>query len=396
MYERDSIITCASGLVGWRQSQDPAHTQLDSILQQSRSGYYVNDLPGVDFDYMEETLDWKKTKMNTYLNFVWMAEIVRLVDKVVARSKQETGVKELLANYDVVGGRANFNDVVTGDARFVGWLIAPNRSNNLRAEITHIGMQIDTVQTNPVRIYLYESSQRIPIATYDYSNSTEYSLEWKEMVDFIVSYRSEQGGTGQTFLLGYYETDPANVQTTQLEGNALYVKLCEGCSHESKRKKIYNEHIRIVPVAIPNDYLQWNAVLGDYDLPLCDDYEDHVCEDHTFGLMLKLNIVCDVTEVICKNIMMFAPALQYSIAVRVLWDAVTSVKINAMTDAKKNIDNWKNMALKYEARLNGYPLEDGKWVRGLIDEIMLDFSNIDSYCLPCKHNKPFTVNLKRI
>jgi|GEM_PF-4917006 len=391
MYDRDTIITCASDLVGWRQSADPSHITLTAANLQATSGYLVNELPGISFDLIEPTTYLPDT--TNYLERVEQTEIITLVDKVLSRSKQLTGVKELLSNFDPIAGRASFQDTLIQDERFVGFLIMPRRSNNLRAKITYIGMQLDTIQSDPVRIYLYETSQKDAIATFEYQNTDTFSLEWQSVSDFIINYQSLEGGTAQQFLLGYYEPDIDNPQTTQLEGSALTFDLCAGCpGNDAERRKLYQNFIGIAPIEIPNNRLNWNG--AEYELPDTDSLESYT-KVRTNGLYLKMNITCDITTVLCTNIMMFAHALQLAIAVRVLGDSLASTKHNAVRDSSRLVKNMTDWMLKYNADLNGYMSENG-WVKGLVDHIVIDFSNLDRFCLPCKFDKPIIGRAERI
>lgn len=392
MYDRDTILSCGSGLIGWNQSVDPDHTILTADLLRSTSGYKYDDLPGIDFNIIQGTLSSVYSNINTYLRGVHNSQLIRLVDRVVLKSKDQLKTKELLANFDPITGKADFQDKVIQSARFVGFMIMPHRSNNLRAEIIYLGMQLDTLQDDPVRIYLYDTSQQEAIAIFDYQNTLENSLEWQKITNFIINYTSLIGGTAQTYLLGYYETDPANSQITQLEGQALYLELCSGCIQEAMRKKLYQRYIGIIPIEIPNNALNWNVT--DYDLPNVENLENYTT-NRTHGLLLKLNITCDISNVICANIQMFAESLQYAVGIKILGDALSSVSHKAVTDASQNRDQWKNWMLKYEAELRGYQLESGRWHKGLIDTLVLDLSNIDDFCLKCKQTGPIIGRIDR-
>ena len=378
-------------MVGWKQSTDPANITLTTANLQATSGYLVNSLPGIDFNTLEPTT--YLPNINTYLEEVESEEIITLVDKVLQRSKQLTGVKELLSNFDPIAGRASFQDTLVQNERFVGFLIMPRRSNNLAAQITYLGMQLDTLQTDAVRIYLYETSQKDAIATFDYTNTDTFSLEWQAVTDFMINYQGLSEGTAQQYLLGYYEPDVSNPQTVQLEGAALTYDLCAGCpGNDAERRKLYQNFIGIAPIEIPNNRLNWNG--AEYELPDTDSLEG-LTTVRTNGLYLKLNIKCDVTQVICTNIMMFAHALQLAMAVRVLGDSLATTKHNAVSDSSRKIKNMTDWMLKYNADLNGYQSENG-WVKGIIDHIVIDFSNLDRFCLPCKFDKPIIGRADRI
>ena len=194
--------------------------------------------------------------------------------------------------------------------------------------------------------------------------------------------------------MGYYEPDAANPQTTQLEGLALTYSFCSGCpGNDAERRKLYQNFIGITPIEIPNNRLNWNGT--EYDLPDTDSLESYT-KVRTNGLYLKLNIKCDISNVLCTNITMLAHALQLSMAIRVLGDFLSTTKHNAVADSSKQIKNARDWMLKYQADLNGYMSESGRWVKGIIDHIVIDFSNLDEYCLPCKFDKPIIGRAKRM
>jgi len=385
-YDNDAVATCTSGLVGWNQSTDASHPTLTASNLMSTSGYKVDSLPGVDWESIVKSITPVEADLNTYLERVRTEEIRKLVNRSVDRIKDKLNTKELLSNFDPLGGVAAFSDLVTQNARFVGFLIMPHESENLRAEITHLGMQIDTIQVNPVRIYLYDTSIKAPIATYNYTNTLTDSIEWfASLTDFIINYRSTSAGTGQSFLLGYYEADPSNVQNTQLAGQALYFQICEGCSNTVARRKLFQKYIGIAPIQIPNDQLNWNG--AEYDLPNSGSLESYVCST-THGLYLKFNITCDISHVVCMNKDMFAEPLQYAMAIRVLSDCISTIKHNEIADASQNRDQINKWMLTYRADLMGWQTEGGEWRKGMIDRLVLDVSNIDAFCLKCNSKYP--------
>jgi len=394
MYYDNSVFqTCASGLVGWYQSTDSSHPTLTAQNLQSTSGLRVDSLPGINWETIVKSITTVEADLNTYLERVRTEETRKLVNRAVDRIKDKLSTKELLSNFDPIAGVASFSNLVTQDARFVGYLIMPHESENLRAEITHIGMQIDTIQGTPVKIYLYDTSQKEAIATYDYTNTKTKSLEWfTGLTDFIINYRSDSGGTGQSFLLGYYETDSNYVQATQLSGQALYLQLGSGCCGEAKRKKLYQKYIGVTPIQIPNDRLNWDG--ADALLPDCDSLESYTCST-THGLYLKFNITCDISHVICMNKDMFAEPLQLAMAVRVLSDCISTTKHNEVSDASQNRQQVTDWMQKYQADLMGWQTTAGDWRKGMIDRLVLDVSNLDGFCLKCNFDKPVTGRVNR-
>ena len=65
MYSKSAILTAASGIVGYRSSTDSNYSGLHSYLKSSNSGFYVNDIPGISLELIDDT----KTE-KTFNNYV--------------------------------------------------------------------------------------------------------------------------------------------------------------------------------------------------------------------------------------------------------------------------------------------------------------------------------------
>lgn len=372
-----NVITTTQALV----NENSTTAKITSIgaLQESTSDLYVNDLPSVTFEIINACLSPDVT-IKSYLTSVFESEFYSLMNKFVAKSKQNYNSKELLSNYSIVSGVASMNNRVVQNKRFVGYWFRPHRSNFLKSQITQLGFQGVTLQ-NGLKIFLYETSQLEPIATFNIDITKSMSLEWTTINNAILSWESETGGTGQDYMLGYYEADAANPQSYQLQGQALYLQFdCGGCP--GSPKKMYGKYLGVQPIEIPNDKLNWNEAEQEYFIPLVDNVSDYVSST-THGLLAKVNVTCDISDVICQNIQIFAPSLQHAIATRILYDAYASNRINSVADSKR--DQVRQFAVKYDGILNGYttPAPDSVKFKGLVDTLTVDFSSLDNYCLPC-------------
>lgn len=391
MYNINDLTTCLSDLVGWKQTANACYATLDAGLKLSTSGFYVNDLPGVDFDIITDCLSDEYTDVNDYLEDVHTSERQNLFNAFVNRLKQKIEAKELLSNFPVVSGVVSQSNTVTQNARFVGYRINPVLSNNLKTQITYVGMQINEILASPVKIYLYSTDQLLPIKTFNLSNTQKFSLEWNELTEWFVNFQSNTYGSGQSYLLGYYENDPANVQTGQLSATAKAYYLTFDCSCPTSNKRKWSQYVGIEPIELNNNLLNWDNTLNEYTLPDSGDPGDYVT-NQTYGLVFKLNVTCDITPILCANKNMFAKALQYMIAYRILMDAHASTNVNRRAEKK---EQFKMYAGKYYAELYGYTMENGTFIKGIFDNLSIDLSNLDSYCLPCKQTQPFTGRIIR-
>jgi len=376
MFNVADIITAGSDLVGWRESANSSYTALTDALKTSQSGYYVNDLPGIDFDMINKGLSGDQVSVNTYLQRVHESEITGLVNDFVNRAKSKLGSRAILSNFDVANGTADVRDLATKNARFIGWLITPRTSNNIKAEIIKIGLQLNAAQT--LKLYLYETSQQSAIKTFDFNYTTPLSVQWLAVTDFIVNYRGTYG-TRQSYILGYYEYDPNNVVTGQLTGSAVEFDFDCGCNNSPIR--VFGEYVWIQPIEIPNSYLNYSG--GEYLLPDFSDLTSFYC-DASRGMFAKINVTCDLTNIILDNMITFAKALQYKIAVRVLDDFLASKRLNDMTDAKRYREIAEDKRNMYWSFLNGWVDQTGFRHRGIMEDLVIDFSRMDDVCLPCE------------
>ena len=372
MFNQTKIIEAAkeAGIVGFRQDGNPIYDQLPEFLEQNKF-QYVNDLPAVNFQMIAAALS-EDTNAENYLTAVYESELVALVAKFVDRMKTSYNSRELLSNKTVVSGIAD--KIGVQNKRFCGYFIKPHRSNNLNIEIKSIGFQSTQLQEE-LKIFLYETSQQEPIKEFDIEITKQKSLEWTAVSDAILRYESETGGTGQGYLLGYYERNSEAPQDWQLQGNSLYKDLICGCPGEPK--DMYGKYMGITAVEIDSNKLDWD----NYTLPNVD-YTCIMGTNQTYGLNFKVNVTCDISDVLVQNIQLFAAPLQHAMGVRILWDAFAGNRINPLTDAKR--EQAKQFALKYEGILKGYISEGGTQIKGLIDLLAIDFSGLDKYCLACK------------
>ena len=377
MFNATSIITAGSDLVGWVQPN--SGTQLSDHFLTSDSGLYVSDLSAIDYDIIEDALSDDYANINNYLQRVHESEILNLMYEFTSKVKSQLGSRDLLNNFDVTNGVTDYTDLATKNARFVGWVIKPHESNNIRATIGNIGLQLSTAET--VRIYLYETSQQTAIAYYDFSYTTPLSLQWKAVTDFIVNYRGDYG-TNQQYLLGYYENDPNNSETWMLQNQAVQYNFDCGCSDTPKRH--FGKFVEIQPIAIPNGYLQ-----SDFSLPDMNDITSYYT-DVSYGLFAKVNVTCEITEVLVDNILTFANAYRYRIAVRILDDYLSTVRLNPVSDAKQNRAMAEKARNIYWNTLQGWVDSSNHKHRGLMEDLSIDFSRMDNICLPCDQKVPRT------
>jgi len=388
MFDKTKVAVCATSLVGFRADTSASYAALSAAQKASTSGYYFNDLPGLDFEVIDSALSKYQTDAKTYLANVYTAELQNIITQFIESQKTQNAAKEILSNQNFTSGVAKFTDRITQNARFVGYLIKPHESNNIQSTITSLGMQVTATQATALKIYLYETSQNVAIATFDFTLDSELSLVWRDVTTFITNYQSSTGGTGQMFYLGYYEKDPANPQDFQLQSQALRMDFSCNCS--GSPKLMWGKYMGVWPIEINNADLNWDGTK--YTIPTPTDIWSNTTSN-TYGLQAKINVKCDLTALICANISMFAKAFQHAVAARILLDAYATKRINSVADS--TADTSRDFAIHYQGILNGYTNKDGIKIKGILDLLTMDFSGLDKYCSPCNPREITFGNLIR-
>jgi len=369
-----TIKDCFAGLVGWRESAKApdCYDPLDDELLESSSGVYFNDIPGLSLEIINDIKGKDYADVNTYLTDSYDAAVQNLMNQFVIKQKKEVYTKSLLKNQDIGIYAENIRKAGLKNNRFVGFEIVPHESNSIRAEILQFGGMF-TKEQKTFPIYFYCSTQLEPIGIYyaDYNNPN--SLEWFQLIDeddnevlsFICDFINNTYGHGMRYFIGYYESD--------LDANnfAIITRTpCYDCNHSDRFD--FNKYVSIRPCEVEAGHTYESRELFDIDAV---GYSDN-----TYGLFLKANATCDVSQVICENKGLFAIPLQKAMAIKLFWDAYNAPAsaFNANTSTKKS--DFKMMAEKLELELNGGVIGE-RYQKGELETLTIDFSNIDQTCL---------------
>lgn len=362
MFDKSKITSCFTSLVGWRESaQAPlCYAALSPELTTSDSGLYVNDIAGMDLQLINEAIGKDENDVNDFLENISESCSIELVNDFTILQKEKLNTKALLSNFDTGIKLTDIRKKQTKRSRFVGYEICPTQSNSVKVTLQQLGVQFDTLET--LDVFFYASSQLQPLKQVSISNTKESSLEWLILTDFIASYISEYGA-GDKYYIGYYEDD--------LTGQAIETfQLCGTCGNAPAKK--YSPYASIRPIEIASGATYVDRTLF--------DVEQVGYTTSTFGLNLKINVECDISDVICENKQMLANSLQKKIAIRLFWEAYNSDRINRVAFINK--EDSRLMAEKLELDLERE-----------LKTLSMDFSQIDKVCLPCSRRSIKRVSL---
>lgn len=367
MIDKNKILSCFTNLVGWRESAqaEDCFDELDVTLTNPDCPYFVNDLPAVSLNLVNEVIGDDECDVNSYLTNTHHQAILALLNKFVIMQKEKLNTKALLSHFNIGTKIGNIRTTTNKFDRFVGFEICQLASNSIKTELSHIGLQFNEIQTD-LDIYFYSSSQLEPVKTFPITTTKASSLEWIPLTDFVLSYISENDAVGATYYIGYYESELTPT------GKAVKTDLaCGTCKGSPVRK--YRDYVGISPISVASGHTYISRELFDVESI------SHTTE--SFGIHLKINVECDISDLLCKNKESFSSLLQKKIAIKILWDAYNSDAINRTTFINK--EDSRLMAEKYELDL----MEE-------LETIVIDFSEIDSVCVPCKRRTLTSVNLR--
>jgi hypothetical protein len=319
----------------------------------------INEAIGKDETAVNDFLENIHESVNDFLENIHESCAIELVNDFTILQKDKLNTRALLSNFDTGIKLTDIRKKQIKRSRFVGYEIKPTKSNSVKVTLQQLGVQFDTNET--IDIYFYASSQLEPLKQVSISNTKLSSLEWIELTDFVASYISDNGGSGDCYYIGYYEDD--------LTGQAIEThQTCSTCSNSPYKK--YSPYVLIRPIEIASGNTYVSRELF--------DVEEVGYTTLTFGLNLKINVECDSTNVICENTQLLANSLQKKIAIRLFWEAYNSDRINRVAFINK--EDSRLMAEKLELDLETE-----------LKALSLDFSSIDKVCLPCQKNR-----LKRV
>lgn len=420
MFNASTISTCLSGLVGFKQHHNAGYDRLDSDIVSSLTGQYIDSSAhslftieniaacaenfsktevvayaagttyGIgdvvkDSNIIYESLvagnvgntpatsstQWRVTNLlSAYLRKVLNGASINLFNAVFAQRKLYEAAKTLLTDTSLYDGVGNLSRKITKLSRFVGYRINPGYPDVV-INISSAGFQFDTV--NPeFKLYVYHSSMDTPLSVITLNINTPISFQWKQM-ETLLSLYSNSAATNSKgrFYVGYYEDD--------LVGQAIWKeqlwngRACSSCNNiDSYLYRQWSKYFSIQPIYVENAWIDNDPARTMFD-------EEKVIElgNQNWGMNLRVQVHCDVSDLICRSKFAFGDALKKQVTHDLLRDMAFSTRDN---QKKEKVSQLAHYALENkENHTKGVIAELETAVKG----VSLDMSSLSSVCLPC-------------
>lgn len=359
MYNKTSLYTAGSNLVGWTSSNSSDYTLIPSTLKTPTSAYYVNELPGISVSLLEYAAHEKG--VSDYLTQIHKTELYKTLDAFLMKQKDKVSSKELLSNNTLIQSYNDRKYPITRSSRFVGYVITPRESKSIASKIQQIGFISSAAQT--FTLYLFASNSYAALQTKSIAITEVKTLQWFTL-DWTINFDNLTGGAGERYIIGYFE-DTLTADLYEQDWTGM-------CTHTAQ--KVFGHYMGIAPVRFSS------STLNSTSLPDLQ-YLRSSLNCKTPGFNLRFNTKCDITNTLVDNIDMFAEAVQHQIAVRILSDALSGIELNHVANASQHRVRWEALITEYKGLLRGGITEAGIPVKGLLDRLSIDFSNIDPVCL---------------
>lgn len=418
MFNPSTIETNFSGLIGFRQHYNAGYDRIDSDVSTALSGLYIDssahslltienisaiaeNFSKTDVSAYSSTTSygkgdivkdativyeslaisnlnnapassptkWRVTNLlSAYLRRVLKSASINLFNAVFSQKKLYEVAKTLLSDTSLYEGVGNLSRKIGKLSRFVGFRFIPKFPDTV-ISISWAGFQFDTV--NPTfKLYVYHSSQNDPIKQIDINLATAISFSWKELAETIsLPFGSNDKNTKGYYYVGYYEDDLAGQAIWKEQG--FSGSSCASCNNlDTYLWKQWSKYFVVQPMYVENAWLY-------VDKKLFNEEKAIELNNQNWGLNFKIQVSCDVTDLICRNKFSFTDALKKQVVHDMLRDMAYSMR-----------DNQKKEKV---AQLAAYALENKENnTKGVIREledaiknVSFDLSSINEVCLPC-------------
>ena len=337
--------------------------------------------PSVNVEPSDETADtWKIYNfLSDYLDRLTRAGISKAVQTFIQRKKLTRETRDLFDRKTFFDGAAKLQATINPSHKIVGIELVPVRSMGVTMKIHKVGLQM-VGGTGKVKFYLFHSSQKAPIKTFEVEfTNTKGGFQWFDIEELYLPYISSGTDSGGAWFLCYNQDDlPFGMEALNVSKDWSR-EPCGTCNIGSV--EIWREMTK---------YLQAS--------PFCTQAPENFAENpemwdieqtmytHTmnYGINCEFSIGCDLTDFIIEQRQIFADVVQRQVAV----DTLRMMAMNPSVRVNRNQSNVSRMDILYELDGNTQskkPQGLGNDLREAYDALVLETKGLDRICLKCQN-----------
>lgn len=364
MINYDSIDSAFENIVGFRENED---VTLNSSLTTSTSSNYVNDEPGISLKLIEQSLyrysSTSEPNIIEYLTNKRSSGIRNAIKKFVLKHKELTQSRSILSNI-LMPNEIPENLHADKNNRLVGIRVTPLSSKHAAILFKKIGFYFSQTNSN-FPVYMWADGQKNYIKSYTVNSISADALTFADITNenWTAKFYSDYGSK-ISFYIGYFENDLTGSAYNSIIGK-----------NEVKNDSVYD--YKYTHFADTCGFTVKSAYLDGTNLPALENIE---LTNATFGIFLRFNIECDITDIIIDNKDLFSKLINLEIAWHINEDIINSPNLGHMVETMQANNSENNRAILDTLRQRE------------IDGLSLDFTALDSYCLKNSRVSFYTVS----
>ena len=298
--------------------------------------------------------------------------LVKVANKIVSLKQLNTQTKSLLNTVHLFDSKGSSNEIEPKQGRIVGFSFEVKNKEGLMMLLQKVGVQFTAVEN--LNIYLYHTSQDQPIGTLAVSGNTANRFQWYDFQERM-TYEGDYNFAGE-YKLVYYEDD--------LTGNAIKYSLdttgsnlpCGTCSGGNKSRQYYNNYS---PYMTAQPFYVDAANIPVTPLEMWNTDDENNVNLQNWGLNVKIDIKCDITDTITRNKDIFTDFIIMQMEADIAHEAINSTRTS--TNKDKVVQN-------SFLQLEGGERDLKSLTKKIEDEVKkMDFnisSVTNSPCFPCE------------
>lgn len=432
MIRINEICEALKNVCGWEQSYDPAKA-IDDNLTQTESGLYFQgahplltldnmeaimpDDWGIQYPVWDALTQWKQNKVVQYGNdtngnkLFWKAKadnvgeeptedslfwskynilsdfLERMTRNGIATAIQTfTQIKQLdketrnlLERRTFFDGAGRIRATLQNNHKLVGFEIGPVRAMGVTAKIEKIGLQM-TGGTGVVRMYLFHSSQIVPIKTFDLNFTvTNGGFQWFPLTDCYLPYISDKNNAGGSWFLCYNQDElPAGMEAINVSKDWSR-EPCGTCNIGSVEVwRELTKYLQVTPFMYhaPETFAEYPE--------LWDIAQTLYTRTQNYGLNCEITIGCDLTDFVISQRAIFQTVIQRQVAAI----ALRTLAMNPNVRVNRNQSNASRTDILYELDGNTAGVRPGGLgydLKKAYEALRIDTQGLDRICLSCNN-----------
>lgn len=345
----------------------------------------VNIEPGVS-DFSDDFNDdfgantWQVYNfLSDYLERLTREGIAKTIQTFLQMKQLARETRDLFDRKTFFDGAAKLQATVRASHKLVGIELVPVRAMGVTMKIHKIGLQM-IGGTGKVKFYLFHSSQKKPVKTFELEfTNTNGGFQWFSIDDLYLPYISKGTDAGGAWFLCYNQDElPFGMEALNVSKDWSR-EPCGTCNMGSVEVwREMTKYLQASPFCTPAP--------GNFsENPGMWDIEQTVyTPSMNYGINCEFSIGCDLTDFIIEQRHIFANVVQGQVAVNVL----RLMAMNPNVRVNRNQSNVSRMDILYELDGNtqsSKPQGLGNDLKKAYEALTLETKGLDRICLKCQN-----------